>query len=105
MTSDPKGVVARFYELVNAGTTEKLDEICAPDLRGHAGAGADLAQLKQSIAGCGKAVDASGHLRLEDRATPNGQTELGSDDSSRTPWRHSSHRSTGSAIVAIPAPS
>jgi steroid delta-isomerase-like uncharacterized protein len=28
---------------------EKLDEICAPDLKGHAGAGADLTQLKQSI--------------------------------------------------------
>jgi steroid delta-isomerase-like uncharacterized protein len=49
MTSDPKALVARFYEVVNAGTLEKLDEVCAPDLRGHAGAGADLAQLKQSI--------------------------------------------------------
>jgi predicted ester cyclase len=39
------------HDSARAGTTEKLDEICAPDLRGHAGAGADLAQLKQSIAG------------------------------------------------------
>jgi steroid delta-isomerase-like uncharacterized protein len=46
---DAKAVVSRFYEIVNEGAIEKLDEICAPDLKGHAGAGADLTQLKQSI--------------------------------------------------------
>jgi steroid delta-isomerase-like uncharacterized protein len=46
---EPKAVVERFYEIVNEGALEKFDEICAPDLKGHAGAGADLAQLKQSI--------------------------------------------------------
>jgi steroid delta-isomerase-like uncharacterized protein len=49
MTSDPKAVVRRFYEMVNDGALKRFDEICAPDLKGHAGAGADLAQLKQSI--------------------------------------------------------
>ena len=28
---------------------DALDEVCTPDLRGHAGAGADLEQLKSSI--------------------------------------------------------
>ena len=41
--------VQRFYEIVNAGALETLDDICAPDLKGHAGAGADLTQLKQSL--------------------------------------------------------
>jgi steroid delta-isomerase-like uncharacterized protein len=45
-----KAVLQRFYEIVNEGATEKLDDVCAPDLKGHAGAGADLTQLKQSIA-------------------------------------------------------
>jgi steroid delta-isomerase-like uncharacterized protein len=45
-----KAVLQRFYEIVNEGATEKLDDVCAPDLKGHAGAGADLSQLKQSIA-------------------------------------------------------
>jgi steroid delta-isomerase-like uncharacterized protein len=49
MSNDPKSVVKRFYELINEGTLEKFDEVCAPDLKGHAGAGADLDQLKQSI--------------------------------------------------------
>ncbi|HLM20871.1 MAG TPA: ester cyclase [Propionibacteriaceae bacterium] len=47
--NDPKAVVRRFYELVNAGAAHRLDEVCSPDLRGHAGAGADLMQLKESI--------------------------------------------------------
>jgi steroid delta-isomerase-like uncharacterized protein len=46
---EPKAVVERFYKIVNEGALEKFDEICAPDLKGHAGAGADLSQLKQSI--------------------------------------------------------
>jgi predicted ester cyclase len=49
MTLDPKAVVSRFYEIVNEGAVEKLDEICAPDLVGHAGAGANLEGLKMSI--------------------------------------------------------
>jgi steroid delta-isomerase-like uncharacterized protein len=49
MSNSPKSVVKRFYELINEGTPEKFDEVCAPDLKGHAGAGADLDQLKQSI--------------------------------------------------------
>jgi steroid delta-isomerase-like uncharacterized protein len=49
MTLDPKAVVRRFYEIVNAGAVEKLDEICTPDLVGHAGAGTNLAALKMSI--------------------------------------------------------
>ena len=49
MTLDPKAVVSRFYEIVNEGAVEKLDEICAPDLVGHAGAGANLIALKMSI--------------------------------------------------------
>ena len=39
----------RFYEIVNEGAVEKLDEICAPDMVGHAGAGANLVALKMSI--------------------------------------------------------
>lgn len=49
MTLDPKEVVSRFYEIVNEGAIEKLHEVCAPDLVGHAGAGANLAALKMSI--------------------------------------------------------
>lgn len=49
MTLDSKEVVGRFYEIVNEGTVERLDEICAPDLVGHAGAGANLVALKMSI--------------------------------------------------------
>jgi steroid delta-isomerase-like uncharacterized protein len=47
--NDPRSVARRFYDIVNEGSLDKLDEICAPDLRGHAGAGGDLTQLKQSI--------------------------------------------------------
>lgn len=47
--NDPKSVVRRFYEAVNDWSPDKLDEICSPDVRGHAGAGADLGQLKKSI--------------------------------------------------------
>jgi steroid delta-isomerase-like uncharacterized protein len=64
MTSDPKAVVRRFYEIVNDGALERFDEICAPDLKGHAGAGADLAQLKQSI---GSFREAFPDLRAEVR--------------------------------------
>jgi steroid delta-isomerase-like uncharacterized protein len=66
MNSDTKAVVRRFYEIVNEGAPEKFDEVCAPDLKGHAGAGADLAQLKQSISSF---RDAFPDLRAELRHT------------------------------------
>lgn len=49
MNEYPKNVVSRFYDIINGGALERLDEVCSPDLHGHAGAGADLAELKQSI--------------------------------------------------------
>jgi len=49
--NESKTAVDRFYAIVNDGNPERLDEICSPDLRGHAGAGADLTQLKRSIGG------------------------------------------------------
>ena len=45
----PKAVVRRFYQIINDRSPQRLDEVCSQDLRGHAGAGADLSQLKQSI--------------------------------------------------------
>lgn len=50
MDTTDKDVIRRYYELVNAGTPERFDEVCSPDLRGHAGAGANLAELKTSVA-------------------------------------------------------
>jgi steroid delta-isomerase-like uncharacterized protein len=50
MDTTEKEVVRRFYELVNAGSPERFDEVCSPDLQGHAGAGANLADLKSSVA-------------------------------------------------------
>jgi steroid delta-isomerase-like uncharacterized protein len=50
MQTTEKEAVRRFYEIVNAGSPERLDEICSPDLIGHAGAGQDLAELKNSVA-------------------------------------------------------
>jgi predicted ester cyclase len=64
MKNDPKMVVKRFYEIINEGALERLDEICAPDLKGHAGAGADLDQLKRSI---GSFLDAFPDLRADSR--------------------------------------
>lgn len=49
MESAEKRVVRRFYEIAR-DRPEDLDEVCAPDLKGHAGAGSDLAELKASIA-------------------------------------------------------
>jgi len=46
---DAKGVVQKFYEIVGSGDLSRLDEVCSPDLVGHAGAGADLDLLKSSI--------------------------------------------------------
>ena len=64
MSSDPKSVARRFYEIVSDWSPDKLEEICSPDLRGHAGAGADLAQLKRSI---GSFVEAFPDLRADTR--------------------------------------
>jgi predicted ester cyclase len=60
--TDPKAVVGRFYEIVNEGAVEKLDEVCAPHLVGHAGAGANLIALKMSI---GSFCEAFPDLRAE----------------------------------------
>lgn len=64
MTDDPKAVVRQFYQAINDGSLDKLDEICSQDLRGHAGAGADLPQLKQSI---GSFAEAFSDLRADPR--------------------------------------
>jgi len=50
MESTEKGVARRFYEIVTSGRPEDLDEICAADLKGHAGAGSDLQELKAAVA-------------------------------------------------------
>ena len=64
MNDHPKAVARQFYQMINDGTLHKLDEICSKDLRGHAGAGADLSQLKQSI---GSFIEAFPDLRADPR--------------------------------------
>lgn len=49
MSSDPKAITSRFYEILNNWTPDGADEVCAPDMRGHAGAGATRAEFKQSF--------------------------------------------------------
>lgn len=49
MNADPKAVAQRFYDILNEGALERLDEVCAADIKGHAGAGADLAEVKRAI--------------------------------------------------------
>lgn len=51
MQTAEKQVVAHFYEIVNEGRFDRLDEVCVPTLVGHAGAGADLAELRKSLTG------------------------------------------------------
>lgn len=51
MESNEKTIVRSFYDVIKSGRPDGLDLICTPDLRGHAGAGADLAELKASVAG------------------------------------------------------
>ncbi len=51
METTQKDVVRRFYEIIGSGRPEDLDEVCDADLRGHAGAGSDLDDLKSSTAG------------------------------------------------------
>lgn len=50
METMEKETIRRYYELVNAGSPERFDEICSPDLVGHGGAGANLVELKSSVA-------------------------------------------------------
>ena len=45
-----KGVVRRYYDIIGSGRPENLDEVCSVDLRGHAGAGSDLQELKREWA-------------------------------------------------------
>ena len=46
-----KEVVEAYYEAFNGRHLDRLDSLSAPDFRGHAGAGADLSQLKASLNG------------------------------------------------------
>jgi steroid delta-isomerase-like uncharacterized protein len=46
-----KDVARRFYAIIDSGRPERLDEVCAANLVGHAGAGSDLHELKRSLAG------------------------------------------------------
>ena len=46
---DPRAVAQAFYDVINEWSPDGLDRVCDPGLRGHAGAGADLAELKASI--------------------------------------------------------
>jgi hypothetical protein len=47
MNDHPKAVARQFYQMINDGSLHKLDESWSKNLRGHAGAGADLSQPKQ----------------------------------------------------------
>ena len=49
MSDDPKAVARRFYDLMEKWDPDELESMCSPDIKGHAGAGADLEQLKGSI--------------------------------------------------------
>ena len=64
MSQDPKATATRFYEIMDEWSPDALDEVCSPDLRGHAGAGADLEQLKSSI---GSFVESFPDLRAKVR--------------------------------------
>jgi steroid delta-isomerase-like uncharacterized protein len=48
MSSNPKAVYSRFNEIINDRSADGVDEVCAPDMVGHAGAGTNLAEFKQS---------------------------------------------------------
>jgi len=50
METTEKDVARRFYDIVGSGRPEDLDEVCSADLRGHAGAGSDLHELKGEVA-------------------------------------------------------
>ena len=48
---ETKAVASRFYEILRAHDTASLEEVCAPDMRGHAGAGADLDAYRAEVDG------------------------------------------------------
>ena len=62
MNTNPKEVANQFYDIVNKWADHDLDEVCAPDLVGHAGAGSNLVQLKLSI---GSFIGAFPDLRVD----------------------------------------
>lgn len=64
MEPTTKTVARSFYDAVTSGRSDALDEVCAPGLVGHAGAGANLSDLKRSI---GAFVTAFPDLRAEVR--------------------------------------
>lgn len=51
MSTDPRAVATRYYEILSDWAPERLDEVCAPDLRGHGGAGRNLEEQKASLSG------------------------------------------------------
>ena len=51
MSIDTKAVASRFYEILGAHDLGALDEVCSPQMRGHAGAGHDLAEFRASVGG------------------------------------------------------
>lgn len=55
MTAHPRDVATQFYELLNEHASHRLDSLCAQDFRGHAGAGANVEELKASIDGFAEA--------------------------------------------------
>jgi steroid delta-isomerase-like uncharacterized protein len=64
MDTTEKGVVRRFYDIIGSGRVEDLDEVCSADLRGHAGAGSDLRELKGELSSFGAAfADLTPELR------------------------------------------
>ena len=50
METTEKRVVRSLYELINQGRPDAFEEVCSPELRGHAGAGSDLDDFKASTA-------------------------------------------------------
>jgi steroid delta-isomerase-like uncharacterized protein len=50
METTEKAVARRFYEIVDSQNLQDFDEVCAPDLKGHAGAGSNLAELRAAVA-------------------------------------------------------
>lgn len=51
MSAENKRVAQQFYDVINDWNPERLAELCSPALRGHAGAGTDLADLTSAISG------------------------------------------------------
>lgn len=78
METKEKQVVRRFYEIINSGRLEELDTVCAPGMVGHAGAGADLDELKKSVLSFSEAYP---DLRAEPR-------EMVQEDDTVSVWLH-----------------